>query len=131
MPTSTLTNNKTDTKAIGSLTDLIDSLENVKDISFSDKIVLANTLMNLRDSKLKVFKNLSDTALLIFSNGVDKQSIETFNQLYKSIDAWVVDTKSMTHMKRSSVLGALTGQAFGKSPTQKQLDEAEASFYVD
>ena len=131
MPTSTLTNNKTDTKAIASLTDLIDSLESVEGVSFSDKMCIANVLMQIDKSKLRVHQSLIQTALILFGNGIDKQSIEVFESLYQEINKWVIDTKVMTHMKRSSVLGALTGQAFGKSPTQKQLDEAEASFYVD
>lgn len=110
---------------------LIDSLETVKEISFSDKVDFGTILKQLESSNLKVHQALANEAINTFANGITKDKVDTFLTLYNELDKWVVDLDSINGTRLAGVLGTLRGKSLGKSPSSDTINKAKADFYVD
>lgn len=123
-----MTNTKPTTKT---LDDVINSLEDNKDLKFSEKMKIANQLDTLSKSQLKLDKALSDLATTLFKEGITGEELEVFNSIIKESKKWVIDLGHLQPQRRKSVVSALTGERFEKADGDtKVMKKVKEDFYI-
>lgn len=111
---------------------LINKLESLKDLSFTDKVSLANRLIQLDNSQLKLDKALLDTAYILFSGTtIKKEQVNTFVLLVDEAKRWVIDFDNISTMQAGSYLKTLTKAKLSKAPKTDEIAKAKAVFYVE